>query len=164
MIGSKGQTLLELVVSLGLGLIVVSALVITTTSGLKNSQFSQDQAKATELAQEGLESVRTIADRNCKVVIGGNTYYWYNKAPLIWDNLHQLVGGPNFGFSTSPDPAVCSLTEVSPPFELVDNRFRRHINLVRLGSDIRVTAVVTWSDFSGSHNSSLITILSRSTL
>ena len=56
----KGQSLLELVVSVGLLVVVVTALAVTMINGLRNSQFSQNQSQATKLAQEGLDGVKNV--------------------------------------------------------------------------------------------------------
>jgi hypothetical protein len=62
-----GQTLLEIVVMIGVILVIVSGLTITVVNGLKNSQLSQNQAQATKLAQEGIEKVKTIKANNWNV-------------------------------------------------------------------------------------------------
>src|SRR3989338_7550054 len=69
----KGQTLLELVVVMGVSVLVIGALVFATISSLRNAQFSKNQTLATKLAQERIERVRTARDRNHIITISGVT-------------------------------------------------------------------------------------------
>jgi DNA-binding NarL/FixJ family response regulator len=45
---------------MGVAIIVVGALTFATIASLRNAQFSQNQAQATKLAQEGLEKVKSL--------------------------------------------------------------------------------------------------------
>jgi prepilin-type N-terminal cleavage/methylation domain-containing protein len=56
----KGQTLIEVLVALGIATIVVSAITITSISSLSNASHIKDQSQATKYAQEGLETIRNI--------------------------------------------------------------------------------------------------------
>ena len=67
MFNDKGQSLMELVVVLAVMIFVISALTFATIASLRNAQFSQNQAQATKLAQEGMERVRTSRDRNANI-------------------------------------------------------------------------------------------------
>ncbi len=156
----KGQSLLELVVSIGLLIVVVTALAITTINGLRNSQFSQNQDQATKLAQDGLDGVKNIKARNCPVnITGGSTsYYWYNTIPAsnnsIWVNAPiDATTGRTFQYNLG---AVCSMTENGT--ETI-GKFSRLITVKKLNSNFTVTSVVTWNDSTGSHNSTLSTLL-----
>lgn len=60
----KGQTLIELIVVIAVIIVVVAALTFATIASLRNANFSQNQAQATKLAQEGLEKVRILRDRD----------------------------------------------------------------------------------------------------
>lgn len=184
----SGQTLLEVVVVVSVSVIVITGLVFATIASLRNAQFSKNQAQATKLAQEGLERVRVGRDRNqCVNNIYGDTVSWNGNSSnaacpgvgKIWD---YLLNGPglcndatNFNppkkcyfvvnsegsltFKASQDNFPESLAEGIPPPSPI---FRRVITLAD-GSPYDkqkiVTAIVRWTDFSGFHESKLITIL-----
>src|SRR5258708_4225759 len=75
-----GQSLLEVVVLIGLALVIVTGLTVVTINGLKNTQFSQNQAQATRFAQDAVDCVRSIKDTNKPITIGGSPYYWYDAS------------------------------------------------------------------------------------
>ncbi len=60
----KGQTLIEILIALGIGGVIISAITVIITSGLNNAQFGKNQNLATNFAQEGLEVVRKIRNNN----------------------------------------------------------------------------------------------------
>lgn len=166
LLNQKGQSLLEITISLGLILIVVTALTITTVNGIKNSQLSQNQLQATKLAQEGLEKVRQIRELNCPVRLSDSgswtEYKWYGFDPLlIWDKALGLTG-KDFRFNTLNETPSCALSESSADSSLNDPKFIRKINLITDTSarTVKVTSSVSWTDFSGDHKTELTTILS----
>lgn len=61
---SKGQTLIEALVALGVAGIVISAITIVLNSSLGNAQFSKDQNQATHYAEEGMEYMRKIRNQD----------------------------------------------------------------------------------------------------
>ena len=174
----KGQSLLEVTVLVGLALITVSGLVIVTVNGLKNSQYSQNQAQATKLAQDGMDQVKGMASRNCAVT-AGSTFYWFNSRT----NGDDLVWGPVF-----PSPATFHIVSYSTCNDLTPGLATSAHDLTPTGTDIftrdilieddvdtvtgnaacspsysckRVVVTVTWSDFSGDHESRLATIMTE---
>lgn len=156
-----GESLLEVTISLGLALLVVTALTVTTVNGLKNSQLSQNQLNATKYAQEGIERVRQIRERNCPVTVGSTQYYWYGPGNSIWSI--QLAGFFKYTVNDTAVPAVCRLEEVLVPETIESGKFTRSINIVD-GVDQntkKVTVTVNWSDFSGTHESKLETSLTN---
>lgn len=60
----SGQSLIEVVIALLVIVVVLGALVVTILTGLKNAQFAQSQVKATKYAQEALDKIRAIRDRD----------------------------------------------------------------------------------------------------
>lgn len=73
MFNEKGQSLLELVVSIAIAILVLGALTFAIITSLRNASFASNQAQATKLAQEGLENVRSTRDRGGALNIGINT-------------------------------------------------------------------------------------------
>jgi Tfp pilus assembly protein PilV len=163
----KGQTILEIVISLSVLALVLGGLVVVIINSLKNSQFSKNQAQATKLAQEGLETIRSMkSNENCYVVYGGTNYYWTTSPSTgkssIWSGTAGTVLSPTSKYSLNL--ASCSLTAPTSPPQLISNTFTRTINLDQdsgLTTRIKVTSAVSWNDISGSHQSKLVTILSQ---
>lgn len=58
----RGQTLMELVIAIGVVAIVASALAAAVTSSLRYGQASRFRSRAVKLAQEGIELARTLRD------------------------------------------------------------------------------------------------------
>lgn len=156
-----GQSLLEIAVSIGIAIVVVTALTITTINGLKNSQFSQNQIQATKLAQQGLENVKAIKSRNCEVrlITPGAIYKWADNANLVW-NI-DLTGKIFIPVLTA---SGCFLEEKTSS-QLIDagGIFYQQILIDNTTdpSEKKVTSQVTWQDFSGTHQSDLITIIAN---
>lgn len=63
-LNQKGQSLIEVVVALSVAAVIITALLIVVITSLRNAQLSQTQSRATKYAQEGLERVRAIRDRD----------------------------------------------------------------------------------------------------
>lgn len=200
MYSEKGQSLLELVVVIGVVVIVVGALVFATIASLRNASFSRNQAQATKLAQEGLEWVRLGRDRNSNIsnIPSTSVVSWNGTGnnDAIW-NYHisgstqgvncdyELANPPTSNqcyFKISPDGSLRNIIATTtfptdnaepiptPPATAV---FKRAITLSDDLNDDKIfnndnwqnakkaTSIVTWTDFSGSHESRLTTILRK---
>ena len=173
----NGQTLLEVIVVIAVGIIVVGALVFATISSLRNAATAKNQAQATKLAQEGLEKVRTSRDRNGQIANFTGTCVgctsWVSTDPLWTRNLSTagICGTPPSGcyftlnFTLNPSGDLDYITfSASPPStggEQIGN-FRRFIILSDDANFAKwkiAEALVTWSDFAGSHQSRMKSIL-----
>lgn len=174
---SFGQSLLELVISIGLILIIITAVTILTVNGLKNSQFSRNQVQATKLAQEGVEKMRTIRDNNftiCGWASSANTVapngLWSAACPAGCRYILQQTAGT---CGATPTSALwVNFTASSSLFESVNigGIIYQRVITVTNGTDLsgaanvnvkRINVTVTWTDSSGTHNSNVETILSR---
>lgn len=168
----KGQTLLELIIALGLLIIIATAITVSTSSGLKNSLFSSNQAQATKYAQEGLEKVKLIKTRNSPICLKPPA----SPACINWSDLWpdppylpitmSLSDNP-FIFETNPAVCGAGITlclKYSATPEKIDANFSRQIFVLDvLDSAIqkKIIARVTWTDSSGPHNSELVTVLAK---
>lgn len=144
----------------GLAVLVISALTITTIIGLRNSQLSQNQTQATKLAQAGIEQVRSIRSRNQSVCLSLNT-------PIFWDDLYGQsftkkefkLNGPGCSDPSGAYLVTSSSPDLTPTTTLP---FTRRIYLEKTtAGQINVTSVVSWNDYSGPHQTELITLLSN---
>lgn len=162
----NGQSLLEIAITLGIVIVVASALAIITINGIKNSQFSKNQALATKFAQEGLESVRTIRDRDYTVCLDkGNPSSCEN-----WSKFWGISCDPSCEVNLSFNKPSCSPTEEEIPFcliasekkESIEGKFERQIQVTEAGPNQKqVKSKVSWTDASGTHASELVTILAK---
>lgn len=168
----KGQTLVEVLVALTVGIVVIGALAIATIVSLRNSQFSQNQLLATKLAQEGLDLVRTLRDRDGKLsgTIGPTNL---NRFSDLWSINLAKVTTPTpecdpvfkgyFYFDSVSLPslrsAACTTLEDILPMKL----FGRQV-LIEDDDSVttkKITVKVSWTDNSGKHESNLQTILGK---
>ncbi len=60
----KGQTIVEVVIALGAGIVVLTALTLMMLSSLNNASEGSSRTLATQYAQDGLELIRNIKDNN----------------------------------------------------------------------------------------------------
>ena len=177
MFGEKGQSLLELVVVIAVVVIVIGALTFATIASLRNASFSQNQAQATKLAQEGIERVRIGRDRNQLIINLSNVTSWNGNTTgvgSIWDypiySSCETAGACYFKITNSSGALSYLISSTSFPTSgyedpYGDSKFKRAIILSDNANIFRtqktVTAIVQWSDFSGSHESRLTTILRK---
>lgn len=161
-LSNKGQSMLELIIALGIGVVIISALAYTTILSLKNSQFAQNQVQATRFAQEAIDKIRIFRERNNPVCFqGGGPYFWATPGTLIW-SIDPV--GVTFYLTQNPP---CYLTDQSPSpgtGELnLENKFSRKIfiNNYEDGNKKQFRVEVTWSDSSGDHSSQIETILTN---
>lgn len=170
---SKGQTLMELVIVVAVIVIVVGALVFATIASLRNAQFAKNQAQATKLAQEGIERVRSIRDRNESIVTTitlplAIPQRNIDKFSELWTVKlsNQICNTPSgdtpcyFRFTSTG-----TLSQVtSADYENVDV-FKRQIligdDTITYDVEKTITVKVLWTDFAGEHESRLTTILRR---
>lgn len=177
-----GQTLLELIAVMAVAVLVVSSLTFATISSLRNAQLSKNQAQATKLAQEALEKVRAGRDRNLSFLsfsLGANTIANWND-PNLWGGSISASCSPCY-FNVEPTGGLKYLG-VSPTLaETISNYSGTQVAFTRvvLLSDSSsscltpqgsaacytvqktATAVVTWTDFSGSRESRISTVLRK---
>lgn len=164
----KGVNLIEIVVMMGVLMTVLSAVVVVTLNGLKNSQFAKNQLLATKLAQEGLDKVKLAKNKNCPVNVttpSSVSYIWYGTGTLIWTATMNNSTPRTYKVDNLDQPSGCTLTQsdsdtsLSTPFS---STFKRVITIEDGNPPTlkKVTSEVSWVDLSGTHSSRLVTILS----
>lgn len=131
---SSGQSLLEVVVALGVTTLVLTALVSVVTVAVRNARFAKNQSLATKYAQEGIEAARTIRDRDWSQLANG-------IHGLFWDGSQWSFSGS----SDSPSSGFTRVVDVSEP----------------LASQKLVTVTVSWSEGGRTHQSRLTTYLTE---
>lgn len=184
---NTGQSLVELVVVVAVIIIVLGAVVFATIASIRNASFAKLQAQATKYAQEGLERVRTGRDRNPSNVISNFTLNsatvesWQD--PDLWFQINGNCGNtaltpPTYCFFKliSSSGAIQNIgvgSNVPSLAEIIPNTpFRRVIILSDSSASCAtgvacytvekiVTVQVSWTDFSGNHESRITTILRK---
>ncbi len=175
----KGQSLIEVIVAATVGILVVTALTFATIFSLRNASFAKTEAQATKLAQEGIERVRTGRDRNgCIQNLSAAVQSWNDGnitcsgSGSIWgyqiNSSCVTVPAPNCYFTVTNAGVLISLGSGSiiPTLaESVPPNFQRVVILSDNSSSYTaqktVTVIVRWTDFAGSHESRLSTILRK---
>lgn len=161
----EGQSLLEIIIAIGLGLIISTGLVVTTVNGLKNSQFSKNQAQATKYAQEAIDQIRSIRDRDYAVCGPSPTV---SKFSDLWP-FEVCSTACNYTLKKSSVDGYCPgdtsspiWLKLAPPSAETINNFTRQITIQTfLNNQKKITVKVSWVDISGSHESQLVTILAN---
>lgn len=156
----RGQSLLELVVVISIIAMVVGSLVFATIASLRNAQFSKNQSLATKLAQEGLEKVRSLRDRDGSVEFIRGDLTHTSRFNDLWIISFNCISSNNCQFFFDSEGVLVggNASEDIPP------NFKRQILIEDEGDGRQsknVTVTVTWTDFSGTHESRLTTILRK---
>lgn len=133
-----GQTLIELIMALGMGVLIVIAIVGGVVTAGRNSQFAKNQSLATRYAQEGVELIRSQRDK------------------LGWSTFKTSFGGQPQCIS-----AAGVFTVLSDGCSQIASIFTRSaaFDVDATGLKLTVTVTVTWEDSSGTHNSKQTTVL-----
>lgn len=170
-----GQSLLELVIVITVTIIVITSLVFATLSSLRNAQFAKNQAQATKLAQQGLEKIRSSRDKNgtdIKADYGGDTTNEVNNWDDFWSINPQCAPGAYYVFNTSGEIQFKECQETLTEFpklnlaeQIEDSNFKRVIIISGIFPESNAkktfTVIVAWTDYSGTHESRLTTILRK---
>lgn len=158
----RGQSLIEVVITLMIATVVIGALAIATIVGIRNAQFSQNQTQATKMAQAAMEQVRANRNRNSPVIL---TYASGTTATFtdLWTvQLNSTCGGPCF-FKLNSDGSLTSTSTNSK--EDIGNGFSRQVLIEDANTtytqEKKVSVKVLWTDTSGQHQSQLQTILTK---
>lgn len=137
-----GQSLIELLIALGIAAFVIVALVQSMVTGAKNTRFAKNQTLATRYSQQGIEKVRNLRD-----TLGWAGFYnTYNGADLCMDQ------GDPANWTSAP----CTAN--------LDNFFIRETTIDDadgLGNRLLINIKTSWTDSDGTHMSEQNTELTR---
>lgn len=171
----QGQSLIEVIIASAAGILIVAALVFTTLFSLRNANFAKTSAQATKLAQEGIEKVRTIRNRD----VLGSVYF--TACPPEPESCSPSNGGDVPTASKFSDLWVIKMRDSCDPcyfilnnnvlnqsvptgFDDLGNGLKRQVQISDDANyDIQktITVIVQWSDATGPHESKLVTILRK---
>jgi Tfp pilus assembly protein PilV len=128
----SGQSLVEAVVAIGIALIVVTGLVVLAVGAVRSATLSRNRSVAVQYAQEGLEALRSVRDRD------------FTELP---------ASGPNKLFW---DGSQWNVLSGSDTIDLYSRSFTS--SLVSSGK-LKIVMTVGWADSAGSHSLDLTTYL-----
>ncbi len=173
----SGQSLMELVIGIGLVVVVTGAIAITTIQSLQNTQFSKNQVEATKKAQENIEKVRTIKNANYGVCTQTQVAALPPIVCSTWDDIWTTTfgsepscsNGCTFVIQESCNVSSGGATQAKPicltysaTRATLPNGFTSQITIEdEAPSQKKVTSRVYWTDTTGEHSSDLVTIMSR---
>jgi len=139
----KGQTLIEVLVALGVSIIVISAIVVSVISALDNSTFSKNQNSATNFAQEGMENMRRLRNTNYAA------FSAYQGEYLLNQNATIPTAYPG------PSAQACSITTKADSYAPnINSTFKRQLCIEQNSADCKqqgqfttkVRVDVFWTD------------------
>jgi type II secretory pathway pseudopilin PulG len=129
-----GQSLIEVVIALGIVVALSTALITAGLITQRSSRTAQYNSQATRLAQQNIEQIRIFRDRQGFSAISDGSCFTID--------------------ASSPDPAIWTLsTAMCPTGEsliLGNIQFNRRISISPDGSDKKIIEVtVSWEDSGG---------------
>lgn len=134
---SAGQSLVEIIVSLGMVALLVMGVVVATTTSLKNSQAGRLRSQAVQLAQEGIELTRVLRDKG-------------------WSDFQALNG-----LWCLDKAGIWTLAQTNPCPINIDTVFSRGATFTWDGANERmsVLVVVAWTDASVARQTTIETYM-----
>ncbi|MCR4324113.1 MAG: hypothetical protein NUV69_00290 [Candidatus Curtissbacteria bacterium] len=144
----EGQSLIEVVVALGVVIVLITSLVSTSLLTQRGARGAKANTQATKLAEQSLEKMRVFRDRRGFSALVNNSSA----------NCYILD-------STNPDPSAWALSTANcPPGEnvVLDNiTFTRRIQVSSSGQNKLIVVTVSWQDSAGTQTVTNSTILSN---
>lgn len=129
----RGQSLIEAIIALAIALIVITGLVVLAVGAVRTATLSKNRSLAVQYAQEGIEALRSIRDRD------------FSELPAS--------GGPHRLVWTGSEWTAVAGTETI-------TFFKRSFTASEPSSGkLRFDLTVSWVDSGGTHNVDLITYL-----
>ncbi len=153
---SKGQSMVEMVVAIGMVALVLVAIVSGISLSVRNSRFSKNKALATRYAQEAVESFRSYRDEVGwdpfldEVLSGGESSTYC--LPTIPGSIVDIAGSLG----------MCSGEKIVNTAG--DTEFVREVVVTDNTGMVEIEAEISWTEGSKTHNSTLISRFNEWTL
>lgn len=168
----RGQSLLEIIITIGLAAMVITALTIVAVKSLGASQTARLQAEASKYAQQGVDVVRGIRDGAGTLCIASSgTYtaipwdgsFWGGSGNCTSSNTCDFKIVSTSGTGDCPVAHVPYLDTITGFEPIAGTVFSRQIIVTGTSSvcQRQVTSTVQWSDLAGAHQSQVVTILAE---
>lgn len=138
---NSGQSLVEVVVAVGMMALLLTAVLTLVSLSVKNSRLTKDRTKAVGLAQEGVELMRAYRD-------------------LSWYGLLAATPG-NYGLDKTWTVTE-GLTTDCPTVNNIDDFFIRCVQVIDDGPDkVKIQVVVSWQEGAQVHQTMQTTNLTK---
>jgi len=136
----QGQTLVEVLVAVGVTTLLLVAMVAAVTRSLSNAQFSKNKSQAAKYVEEGLEVIRSIRD---------NSVNWQAFSTSYPEGVYKL----NSQLALTANCTQADKISVS-------SIFSRCVDISDDGAEKKIIKVtVYWTDGSGAHSTYASTYL-----
>lgn len=161
----KGQSLIEVLMVLMVATIILMSISVVILNSLKNSQFAQNQINATKLAQDSIDKIKTIRDRNQDEAVSfdGNKYKFGDLWDIFMSDACEVSGVPGPCYFTLVTDSTLKSDETVQQWENIGEGFSRQIlfedDASSYQKEKKITVKIKWTDASGDHESNLQTIL-----
>ncbi|KKU82987.1 MAG: hypothetical protein UY10_C0017G0007 [Microgenomates group bacterium GW2011_GWA2_47_8] len=136
-----GQTIVEIIVVVGVAVILVTALVASSTIALKSGQFGKMKSTAVQYAQEALEMTRNMRDKSW------DDFYTYGDS-LPSENWCLDKQG-----TWTPQVISCLVN--------IDSIYTRTVTFAWQDPQMKVDVVVSWADGAKAYNATLSTYFTQ---
>src|SRR5258708_3055538 len=148
----SGQTLIEVIIAIGLVVLFLITLVSAMTLAIRNNQFAKDQVLARNRAREALEWFRSLRDQ-----MGWDAF----TTMITTDSPPVTYCLPTLPTTTTLSNAlanqVCTATDSIPGTKYVRSMLITTPNT----EEVDVTVTVSWTDGGKSHQSQSTLILKK---
>lgn len=155
---SSGQTLIEVIIAIGLVVLVMTSLVSGVALTVRNNRFARDQAQAKDYNRQTLEWIRAMRDQlgwetfvSILAADGTVTFYCLNFSTPLPTTAAGFRALTNNGTSTCPTDANATV-----PFR---RSLRLTLNAAR--SQVDAYSEITWEDGNRTHRSFSSVVLRR---
>lgn len=159
---NSGQSLIEVLIVLTVAVIIVVTILSAVLMSLKNARFAQNQSQATRYAQEAMETIKSLKERDENI--------WFKSEEWKFsDFLEHPIGSNGDGctsfcyFQIGEDPDLLLEQVFAPESALPVPGFQRGISFANGDNpgEKKLKVWVRWEDSSGVHESNLETILGK---
>ena len=143
---NKGETLIEVVLAVGLAVMVLFALVVLGSSAIKTGTSSTRRSEAEKLASSGVEAIRYLRDANGFDNLA-NGCYWINESDVPYIDAACLDANSWITISLG-----------------TGNSFDRKIQVAAYAGSTtmkKVTSTTRWVESSGTRSVVISTVLSE---
>lgn len=127
---NKGQSLIEVIVAVGMISLLLTAVLALVSLSVKNSRLAKDRTKAVDRAQEGIELMRTYRD-------------------LSWTDLMLQTGASEYNLPE--DWTVLSSWDSPCVNKNIESFFKRCVVLTDGGETVSVSVTVSWPEGNQTH-------------
>ncbi|MEX0587547.1 MAG: hypothetical protein WD159_02250 [Patescibacteria group bacterium] len=127
-----GQSLVEAIVAVGITVLVITGLVVLAVGAVRSATLSRNRSLAVQYAQEGMEALRSVRDRDFSELPTSGT------SRVVW---------------TGADWGVLAGTET------IGNFTRCFTSEQVSAGKLKIALIVAWNDSAGDHTVDLTTYL-----